>query len=144
MLCTTAYIAVFTCSQERCASCLHTIGKYISLPVFLSDQIEQIKQWSVKIICPALSYKDGLKELNLSTVLTSIVGSSCVKDFMITTLVLQVIFLSHLLPTKYLHSYNFKAGNILLCKRPSSRFVTLSFPLVYENGIFPGITNLTV
>ena len=113
--------------------------------MFLRDQIEQIKQRSVKIICPVLSYKDVLKELNLSTVLTSNVGSSCVKDFMITTLVLQVIFLSHLLPTKYLHSYNFrKAGNILLCKRPSSRFVTLSFPLVCENGIFPGITNLTV
>ena len=114
------------------------IGKYRSLPVFHSDQIEQIKQRSVKIICPALSYKDGLKELNLSTVITSIVGSSCVKDFMITTLVLQVIFLSHLLPTKYLHSYSFrKAGNILLCKRPSSRFYNSFLSTCVREWDFP-------
>ena len=37
-----------------------------SLPVFLSDQIEQIQRRSVKIICPGLSYMDGLKELDLN------------------------------------------------------------------------------
>ena len=45
-------------------------ARRFSLPVFLSDQIEQIQRRSVKIICPGLSYMDtmdGLNELNLST-----------------------------------------------------------------------------
>ena len=40
---------------------------HFSLPVFLSDQIEQIQRRSVKIICPGLSYMDGVKELNISS-----------------------------------------------------------------------------
>ena len=40
---------------------------HFSLPVFLCDQIEQIKRPALKIIYPGLSYKDGLNELNLPT-----------------------------------------------------------------------------
>ena len=39
---------------------------HFSLPAFLSDEIEQIQRRSVKIICPGLSYTDGLKKLDLT------------------------------------------------------------------------------
>ena len=38
-----------------------------SLPQYLNDQVEQIQRRAVKIICPHLTYFEGLEELDLPT-----------------------------------------------------------------------------
>ena len=79
------------------------------MPVFLSDQIEQIERRSVKIICPGLSYMDGLKEPNLSAFVDC--REFLCKRFYVNNFG-SPSNISDLLPKKNLHLYNFR--NLLL------------------------------
>ena len=82
------------------------------MPVFLSDQIEQIQRRSVKIICSGLSYMDSLEELNLSTLVD--------REELLCKRFHENNFgsssnISDLLAKKNFHSYNFRnARNIPL------------------------------
>ena len=78
---------------------------HFSLAAFLSDQMEQIQRGSVKMICPGLSYMDGLKELNFSTPVDH--REFLCKKFYVNSLS-SSSNISDLLPKKTLHLYNFR------------------------------------
>jgi hypothetical protein len=84
---------------------------HFSLPVFLCDQIEQIQRRALKIIYPDLSYKDGLNELNLPTLVDRRVSlckrfyennfgtSSKTSDLMLLHMLLSICYI-------LLHNFN--------------------------------------
>jgi hypothetical protein len=114
---------------------------HFSLPVFLCDQIEQIQRRALKIIYPDLSYKDGLNELNLPTLVDRRV--SLCKRFYENNFGTSSKT-SDLLPRKNSYSYNLRnARNIPLFKTRTSRFYDSFLPnLRTEMGLALNYSNL--
>ena len=106
----------------------------------LNDQIEQIQRRSVKIICPGLSYMDGLKELNLSTLVDrrELLGARFyMNNFSSSSNI------SDLLPRKKLHLYIIlKTPEIFrFLSHTQVAFIIVFCQLVYVNGICPDIAS---
>ena len=108
---------------------------HFSLPVFLCDQIEQIQRRALKIIYPDLSYKDGLNELNLPTLVDRRV--SLCKRFYENNFGTSSKT-SDLLPRKKSYSYNLRnARNIPLFKTRTSRFYDSFLPTCVRKWDLP-------
>jgi hypothetical protein len=108
---------------------------HFSLPGFLSDQLEQIQRRATRIINPKLSYKDGLNELNLPTLVDR-------RDFLCKRFYEKNFGspsnISDLLPIKNSHSYNFRnARNIALFKTRTSRFYNSFLPTCVRKWDLP-------
>ena len=108
---------------------------HFSLPAFLSDQIEQIQRRSVKIICPGLSYMDGLKELDLTALVDG--REFLCKRFYVNNFG-SLSNISDLLPKKNVHLYDFRnARNTPLFKTRTSRFYNSYLPTCVRKWDLP-------